>query len=296
MTHPNPQNPQRPADALRADAAHPLIRLVDLHKRFGPLTVLDGLSLDIHPHESIVVLGPSGTGKSVLLKHIIGLLKPDRGEVHFHDQRLDTLSEAELEPIRKRFGFLFQMGALFDSMSVADNIAFPLREQARRKPAEIRDIVASKLAMVGLDGTQNKMPGELSGGQRKRVALARAIALDPEVVLYDEPTTGLDPIRSDVINELILKLNDELKVTSIVVTHDMTSAFKVADRMVMLLNGKVAFNGTPTEIRNTTHPEVRRFVEGRASAEELRAVNRIEANNDNNHDHDDNQDANTPAN
>ena len=161
-------------------------------------------------------------------------------------------------------------------MTVGDNIAFPLREV--NKPAsEIRDIVAQKLAMVGLDGTQKKMPGDLSGGQRKRVALARAIALDPEVVLYDEPTTGLDPIRADVINELIQKLNDELHVTSLVVTHDMTSAFKVADRMVMLSAGKIIFDGTPAQIKASTNEEVCRFVQGRASEEDLRALNRVKA-------------------
>jgi phospholipid/cholesterol/gamma-HCH transport system ATP-binding protein len=248
---------------------------VNVHKRFGPLVVLDGLNLAIGAHESLVVLGPSGTGKSVLLKHIVGLLQPDGGEVWFHDQRVDHRPEATLEPVRKRIGFLFQTGALFDSMSVADNISFPLREEGVRTPEDIRQIVADKLAMVGLDGMQPKMPGDLSGGQRKRVALARAIALDPEVVLYDEPTTGLDPIRADVINELILKLNDQLKVTSVVVTHDMASAFKVADRLVMLGAGKVIAEGTAEQFRNSADPAVQRFVQGRATEEELRALNRI---------------------
>lgn len=252
----------------------PLIRLVNLHKKFGRLVVLNGLTLDIMPRECLVILGPSGTGKSVLLKHIVGLLKPDQGEVWFRGQRIDQFKERQLEPVRKRFGFLFQLGALFDSMSVYDNIAFPLREAAKRNEDEIRTIVHQKLAMVGLEETIAKMPAELSGGQRKRVALARALALDPEVVLYDEPTTGLDPIRADVINELILKLNDELHVTSIVVTHDMTSAFKVADRMVMLSDGQVIFNGKPNEIRHSTDQRVLRFVEGRASEEELAAIRR----------------------
>lgn len=256
-----------------------IIRMVDIHKRFGPLVVLDGLNLDVKAHESLVVLGPSGTGKSVLLKHIVGLLCPDAGEIYFHEQRIDHLRERALEPIRKRIGFLFQMGALFDSMSVFDNIAFPLREQGRRKPGEIRDIVAQKLAMVGLEDMETKMPADLSGGQRKRVALARAIALDPEVVLYDEPTTGLDPIRADVINELILKLNNELKVTSIVVTHDMNSAYKVADRMVMLFGGKVRAEGTAEQIRHSSDPDVQRFVQGRASEEELRALRRVNSTN-----------------
>jgi len=257
--------------------AQSIIRLVDVHKRFGPLVVLNGVSLNIKQRETVVVLGPSGTGKSVLLKHIIGLLKPDSGEVYFHNDRVDAMTEAQLEPIRLRIGFLFQMGALFDSMNVGDNVGFPLREQAKKADSEIADIVAHKLAMVGLDGMQKKMPGDLSGGQKKRVALARAIALDPEVMLYDEPTTGLDPIRADVINELILKLNEELHVTSLVVTHDMASAFKVAERMVMLSGGKVIFDGTPDQIKCCATEEVRRFVEGRASEEDLRAVNRMKA-------------------
>jgi phospholipid/cholesterol/gamma-HCH transport system ATP-binding protein len=252
--------------------AQPHIRLVDLHKCFGALRVLDGVSISVAPRECVVILGPSGTGKSVLLKHIVGLLRPDRGQVYFRDQRIDSMEERELESIRIHFGVLFQGGALFDSMTVADNIAFALREHTRQSESAIRDIVARKLAMVGLDGTQDKMPAELSGGMRKRVALARAIALDPEVVLYDEPTTGLDPIRADVINELILKLKEELHVTSIIVTHDMTSAFKVADRMIMLSGGKVLAQGTPDDIRNCKHEEVQRFVQGRASAEDLQAI------------------------
>jgi phospholipid/cholesterol/gamma-HCH transport system ATP-binding protein len=250
------------------------IRLVDLYKAFGSLVVFRGVTLNIHERECVVILGPSGTGKSVLLKHIVGLLRPDYGEVYFRKQRVDTLDDRELEPIRRRFGFLFQGGALFDSMTVFDNIAFPMREVGEMKESEIKDRVASKLAMVGLDGTQPKMPAELSGGMRKRVALARAIALDPEVVLYDEPTTGLDPIRSDVINELILKLNDELHVTSVVVTHDMASAYKVADRLVMLSDGKVIAEGTVADFKNTTNETVKRFVTGRASPAELEGLRR----------------------
>jgi phospholipid/cholesterol/gamma-HCH transport system ATP-binding protein len=253
-------------------AAPPIIRLENVHKRFGQLMVFDGLNLAVRAHECLVVIGPSGTGKSVLLKHIVGLLRPDSGAVYFRDQRVDQLSERQLEPIRKHFGFLFQMGALFDSMSVGDNIAFPLREQCKQSRQDIQDVVRQKLAMVGLEETINKMPADLSGGQKKRVALARAIALDPDVVLYDEPTTGLDPIRADVINELILKLNDELKVTSIVVTHDMASAFKVADRLVMLLDGHCIAEGTVEQIKTSQDERVRRFIQGRASDEELAAV------------------------
>ncbi|MCL2640881.1 MAG: ABC transporter ATP-binding protein [Phycisphaerales bacterium] len=252
----------------------PLIRLVDLCKAFGRNVVLDGLSLDIREHESIVILGPSGTGKSVLLKHIVGILRPDAGKVLYRDKRIDNLSERNLEPIRKHFGFLFQGAALFDSMNVLENIAFPLREHTDHNDKQIREIVAQKLAMVGLSGTESKMPADLSGGMKKRVALARAIALDPEVVLYDEPTTGLDPIRADVINELILKLNAELHVTSIIVTHDMTSAFKVADRMVMLSRGKVIAEGSPDAIRTNPNEEVQNFVLGKASPEDLEALHR----------------------
>lgn len=258
-----------------ANSAHPThIHLENIHKRFGKLVVLDGVTLNIPERESVVVLGPSGTGKSVLLKHIVGLLRPDAGEVYFRNQRIDQMNERQLEPIRQRFGFLFQQSALFDSFNVYENVAFPLREHTDFKEPQIADRVAHKLAMVGLEGTQKKMPAELSGGMRKRVALARAIALEPEVVLYDEPTTGLDPIRSDVINELILKLNDELHVTSVVVTHDMTSAFKVADRMIMLSGGKVIAEGKPDEIRHSSNEEVQRFVQGKATPEELAALHR----------------------
>jgi phospholipid/cholesterol/gamma-HCH transport system ATP-binding protein len=252
----------------------PLIRLIDVYKSFGALRVFNGLNLSVNERECVVILGPSGTGKSVLLKHIIGLMQPDAGEVHYCTHRVDTADEAELEDIRRHIGFLFQGGALFDSLSVYDNIAFPLHEHTKLKERDIRDRVAAKLAMVGLDGTQKLMPSELSGGMRKRVALARAIALDPQVMLYDEPTTGLDPIRSDVINELILKLNDELHVTSIVVTHDINSAYKVADRLVMLWEGKVIMAGKVDDFRRTENPDVRRFIQGRASAAELEGLRR----------------------
>ncbi|MGC8552579.1 MAG: ABC transporter ATP-binding protein [Phycisphaerae bacterium] len=252
-----------------------IIRFENVSKRFGSLVVFNNLSLDIPADETLVVMGPSGVGKSVLLKLIVGLLRPDAGEIYFHGRRIDTLSEGELEPIRKRFGFLFQMGALFDSMTVGENVSFPLRQQGIRSDAHIRDVVHEKLSVVGLEGIEQKMPGDLSGGQRKRVALARAIAMNPEVVLYDEPTTGLDPIRSDVINELILKLKEELKVTGIVVTHDMTSAFKVADHIVMLLDGKIIARGTSDEIRTCKDERVCRFIHGRASEEDLKALHRM---------------------
>jgi phospholipid/cholesterol/gamma-HCH transport system ATP-binding protein len=245
------------------------IRLQHLSKRFGHLVVLNNLSLQIEKGKCIVVIGASGTGKSVMLKHIVGLLRPDRGQVWFDDKRIDNLPERDMVSVRKRFGFLFQMGALFDSLNVAENVGFPVVEHTHKPPDEVARIVQQKLRLVGLPDAGSKMPGELSGGQRKRVALARAIALDPEVILYDEPTTGLDPVRSDVINELILKLQRELTVTSIVVTHDMNSAFKVADRIVMLHEGRLIFDGTTQQIQASEVPDVKRFVQGEADEREL---------------------------
>jgi phospholipid/cholesterol/gamma-HCH transport system ATP-binding protein len=252
----------------------PLIELRDVHKRFGRLVVLDGVSLGVEEGESLVVIGASGTGKSVLLKHIVGLLKPDSGEVWFDGQRVDTMTDRELVAVRKQIGFLFQMGALFDSLTVEENIGFPIVEHTRKTPAEISRIVDEKLRMVGLPEVRKKMPAELSGGQRKRVALARAIALDPRLILYDEPTTGLDPIRSDVINELIIKLKREIRVTSVVVTHDMHSAFRVGDRIVMLDKGKTIFDGTPQQIQQSKNPLIRSFVLGEAGPKEMESLDR----------------------
>ncbi|MBI4718143.1 MAG: ABC transporter ATP-binding protein [Planctomycetes bacterium] len=249
-----------------------VVRLVDVHKRFDELVVLSGVDLMLRAGETTVVIGESGSGKSVLLKHIVRLLRPDRGEVYFHDQRIDNLTERALVPIRPRFGFLFQLSALFDSMTVGQNVGFPVAEHTRLSRKQVDEIVARKLAMVGLDGIQSKWPAELSGGQKKRVALARAIALEPELILYDEPTTGLDPPRADVINELILKLKRELSVTSVVVTHDMSSALKVGDRIIMLYQGKFIFDGTPESIMRCDNPLVRSFVEGRCSEELLQAL------------------------
>ena len=250
----------------------PLVRLIDVHKRFGNLIVLDGIDLNLRPGETTVIIGESGAGKSVILKHIVRLLRPDRGEVHYRDQRIDTLPERKLVVLRPRVGFLFQLGALFDSMSVEENVAFPIAEHTRRSRREITRAVREKLAMVGLDGLQAQWPAELSGGQRKRVALARAIALDPELILYDEPTTGLDPPRADEINELILKLQRGLKVTSVVVTHDMASARKVADRIIMLYQGKFIFDGTPESIMETNDARVRSFVDGRCLPDVLESL------------------------
>jgi phospholipid/cholesterol/gamma-HCH transport system ATP-binding protein len=257
-----------------------LIELRKVSKAFGPLVVLDGLDLAIEDGQSLVVIGASGTGKSVLLKHIVGLLRPDEGEVWFDGVRIDEMPERELMEIRTRFGFLFQLGALFDSLTVGENVAFPLVEHTKRPAEEVKRIVAEKLARVGLPEFEGKMPAQLSGGQRKRVALARAIALDPQVILYDEPTTGLDPVRSDVINRLIVKLKRELKVTSITVTHDMASAFKIADRIVMLHEGRLIFDGTPEESLRTEDPSVRSFVPGDATREEMAALEADEKSGD----------------
>jgi phospholipid/cholesterol/gamma-HCH transport system ATP-binding protein len=246
--------------------------LIEFHKvwkQFGRQIVLSHVDLEIREGESLVIIGASGSGKSVMLKHIVGLLQPDDGEVWFDGKRIDNLPERQLAKIREQFGFLFQMGALFDSMNVGDNVAFPLVQHTDKSKEEIAKLAEEKLRMVGLPGIGKQMPAELSGGQRKRVALARAIALGPRIILYDEPTTGLDPIRSDVINELIIKLQRDLKVTSVIVTHDMHSAFKIADRIVMLSDGKLVADGTPDEIRDSQDPIVHRFVTGKASEKEL---------------------------
>lgn len=264
-------------DLPRNDPDHPdrpdaVVRLMDVHKRFGSLVVLNGVNLTLKKGRTTVIIGESGAGKSVLLSHIVRLIKPDRGEVYFGDRRIDNMPERALSEIRPRFGFLFQQGALFDSMTVAENIAFPIVEHTSKPPHEVEKIVKEKLAMVGLDGMQEKWPAELSGGQKKRVALARAIALDPELILYDEPTTGLDPPRADEINELILKLKRELGVTSVVVTHDMSSALKVADRIVMLYQGDFIFDGTSGSIVNCQDERVRCFVQGRCAPDVLESL------------------------
>ena len=247
-----------------------LIILKGVTKKFGGKIVLENVSLAIEKGKTTVVIGPSGCGKTVLVKHLIVLLRPSSGEVYYKNQRIDDLGESELNKVRTHYGFLFQGGALFDSLSVAENILFPIRQHSEITDwAKIEDLVKAKLAMVGLDGFQNYYPASLSGGQRKRVALARAIALNPEVVLYDEPTTGLDPIHSDVISELILKLQRELGVTSVVVTHDMTMAYKVADRIIMLHNGKIIADGDADYIRNHPHPTVQQFIKGQVSEDDL---------------------------
>ncbi|MEC9373174.1 MAG: ATP-binding cassette domain-containing protein, partial [Planctomycetota bacterium] len=248
----------------RSAASTPAItRLVNVHKSFGPQRVLRGFDFAAETGRTTVVLGPSGVGKSVVLKHIAGLLKPDSGEVWFRDERIDSLRRGELDDVRRHMGFLFQMAALFDSMTVEDNVAFPLVEHLRLRRREVRDRAARALETVGLSGVQKKMPGELSGGQKKRVALARAIILEPDLVLYDEPTTGLDPVLSDGINQLINKLRDELGVTGVVVTHDLVSCEAISDKVVMILDGVVAAEGRLEELRASPDERVRRFLAGR---------------------------------
>ena len=243
--------------------AHLMIE--NLAKKLGDQQVLDGVNIDVAKGESIVIIGQSGCGKSVLLKHVLRLLSPDSGKITFDEQDLSTLNSRELFETRQRIGLLFQSAALFDSLTVAENVGLGLKESRRHSRNEIDEIVMDKLGLVGLASAAGKHPAELSGGMRKRAGLARAFATDPEVLLYDEPTTGLDPITADMIDDLIVELNEKMHVTSIAVTHDMTSAYKIADRIMMLYQGKVEFEGSPEETRNSTNPVVKQFISGRAS-------------------------------
>lgn len=265
---PSPRNGQ----GCEHDASGPMVHLKDIHKSFGPERVLEGVDLQIERGKTTVILGPSGTGKSVLLKHIVGLIKPDHGEVYFEGQRIDTLSEPELVSVRCRIGYLFQLGALFDSMTIGENVEFPLVEHTKMDADHRAACVKRVLGLVGLDGFEDKMPAELSGGQQRRVALARAVVLQPCLVLYDEPTTGLDPVRADVINELILALTRRMGITSIVVTHDIASANKVADRVILLHKGEVVCDGRPEQIRASDNAAVQRFINGQAESEDLDAI------------------------
>ncbi|MFH1219635.1 MAG: ABC transporter ATP-binding protein [Candidatus Eisenbacteria bacterium] len=241
-----------------------MIEIVDLCRRFGGNEVLKDVNLKVRKGETVVVIGRSGCGKSVLLKHIIGLMKPDRGSILVGGVDVTTLKGNQLYEFRRKFGMLFQGAALFDSLSVWQNVGLGLIEHTDLSEREIRERAREKLALVGLTGVEDVHPAELSGGMKKRVGLARAIAMDPEVVLYDEPTTGLDPIMADVINELIRTLQATLKITSVAVTHDMKSAYKIGDKLAMLYGGKIVFEGTPDEIMHTRDEAIRQFIEGRA--------------------------------
>jgi phospholipid/cholesterol/gamma-HCH transport system ATP-binding protein len=239
-----------------------MIEVRDLKRSFGSQRILDGVSFRIETGESVVIIGRSGGGKSVLLKHIIGLLKPDEGQVLIDSEDIVPMDERELLRVRSKFGMLFQGAALFDSMTVAENVGFAFRHNRKLGPVEIRQKVASALEVVDLPGIENKKPGELSGGMKKRVGLARAIVYQPQIVLYDEPTTGLDPIAADSIDQLILRVRDRFTVTSVVVTHDMRSARRVGQRILMLHEKRIYAAGTPDEIFNSKDPFVRRFIEG----------------------------------
>ncbi len=246
-----------------------MIEVRDLTKRFGGHAVLEGVSFRIEKGESVVIIGRSGGGKSVLLKHLIGLLQPDAGQVLIEGEDIVPMNERELLHVRRKFGMLFQSAALFDSLTVAENVAFAFRRDRTLPEAEIRRRVAEVLEMVDLPGTEEKKPSELSGGMKKRVGLARAIIYQPQIVLYDEPTTGLDPIVSDSIDQLILRVRDRLDVTTVVVTHDMRSTRRVGQRILMLHDRRIYATGTPDEIFNSPDPVVRRFIEGVSDPKEL---------------------------
>ena len=240
------------------------IRVVNLHKSFGENQTLRGVDLEVQQGESMVVIGGSGSGKTVLIKCIIGLTQPDEGEIYVDGLEITSLNEKGMNEVRKKFGMLFQWGALFDSMTVWENVGFGLRHQRHLKEEEIRKIASEKLALVGLKNVEDLMPSELSGGMKKRVSLARAIAIEPEILLYDEPTTGIDPIMADAINDLMIEMRQKLDVTSIAITHDMKSAYKIADRIAMLFNGKIVEAGSPEEIKNSSSLIVQQFIQGKS--------------------------------
>lgn len=237
-----------------------MIKLENLYKSFNNHAVLQGLSLSIPTGKITVILGPSGIGKSVTLKLIIGLLKPDRGRVLVDGTDINKLNDQELNRFRRHFGMLFQSAALFDSLTVADNVAFPIREHTHKSDSEIRQIVTEKLRLVGLPSAHDKYPSELSGGMRKRVGLARAIALEPDIILYDEPTTGLDPLTCKAINELIVTMQKELHTTAVIISHDIESTFQVADKIAMIDHGRIVAEGSPAEFRRSSHEAVQKFL------------------------------------
>lgn len=239
-----------------------MIEIKGLKKSFEDLDVLNGINLIIEDDQTMAIIGPSGCGKSVLLKHLVGLLHPDQGQINVDGQEITEFSEKEMYVYREKFGMLFQNAALFDSLSVGENVGLWLKEHTDTPPRQISEKSNQILELVGLHSVQTKQPSELSGGMKKRVGLARAIINDPMYILYDEPTTGLDPIMSDIINDLIIKVRRELKNTAIVVTHDMASVYKVADRVAMIHKGKIVFEGTPAEIKTTKNPLAQQFIKG----------------------------------
>ena len=241
-----------------------MIKVKNIYKSFDGNDVFKGLSLNIYDGETVVVIGRSGCGKSVLLKHIIGLMRPDKGEIIVDGIDITQINMKEIFNLRKKFGMVFQGAALFDSLTVKENVALTLREHTRLKESDIEKLVYEKLKLVNMEDTENMKPHELSGGMKKRVGIARALILDPDYILYDEPTTGLDPIMSDRINELILRLKKQLKKTTIVVTHDMKSAFKVGDRILLMYDGKFRFEGTPKDIKKTDNKYIEQFIEGKS--------------------------------
>jgi len=242
----------------------PIIEVTDLVRKFGDRTVLDNISFDVHRGETLVIMGGSGCGKSTLLRHMIGSMKPTSGLVKLFGEEITAMKERELERVRLRFGMLFQSGALLASQTVGENVALPLLQHTDKSPEEIEQIVKQKLEMVGLTGFEDLKPDEISGGMKKRVGLARALALDPELLFSDEPTSGLDPIMTAVVDELTMKLTHGTHMTAVVVSHDMTSAFRIATRMIMLGHGGIVAQGTPDEIRNSPNPEVQQFINGEA--------------------------------
>jgi phospholipid/cholesterol/gamma-HCH transport system ATP-binding protein len=244
-----------------------MIQLKDVYKAFGQKKVLQGFSLDVREGETMVIIGYSGTGKSVAIKHIVGLLEPDAGEVWVDNVRVDTLPRRELVQLRSKIGYVFQFAALFDSLSIGENVAMGLRKQGLLSDKEIAVRVEESLRIVDLDDVAHRFPAELSGGMRKRVGIARAVALRPKYILYDEPTTGLDPVTSAVIDELMVRMRDQLGVTGIVITHDMRSAYRVGTRIAMLYEGRARWVGTVDEIQHTDDPIVRQFIEGRPTLE-----------------------------
>ena len=246
-----------------------MIEVRDLKKSFGTTRVLDGVSLEVRTGESIVIIGRSGGGKSILLKHLIGLLQPESGQVLIDQQPIVGMNERQLLNVRRKFGMLFQSAALFDSLTVAENISFVLRREGKLTLTEMSRKVDEALAMVDLSGTGDVKPAELSGGMRKRVGLARAIVYEPEIVLYDEPTTGLDPVVADSIDQLILRVCERLKVTTVVVTHDIRSARRLGQRILMLHEGRIYASGTPDEMFLSTDPIVRRFIDGVSDPKEI---------------------------